>query len=103
MNRKPTYEELEKRVQELQKEVVELRRAEEVLKEKEESLNALMNAMTATAVLVNTEGKILAINETTAKDLGKSVDELIDTPLFNYFPVDLGISRKAKHEEIIRG
>jgi PAS domain S-box-containing protein len=101
MNRKPTYEELEKRVQELKKEVVELRRAEEVLKEREESLKALMNATTATAVLVNTEGKILAINETTAKDLGKSVDELIGTPLFDYFPADLGVSRKAKHEEVL--
>lgn len=101
MNRKPTYEELEKKVQELQIESIERRDAEEVLKEREESLKALMNAMTATAVLVNTKGEILAINETTAKELGKSVDELIGTPLFDFFPDDLGLSRKAKHEEVI--
>jgi two-component system cell cycle sensor histidine kinase/response regulator CckA len=101
MNKKPTYEEMEKKVQELQNEAIERRRAEEVLKEKKESLKALMNATTATAVLVNIEGQILAINETTAGDFGKSVDELIGTALFDYFPADLGVSRKAKHEEVI--
>ena len=100
MNTKPTYAELERKVKELQNEAIKRRRAEEVLKEREESLKALMNATTATAVLVNMEGKILAINETTAKDFGKSVDELIGTALFDYFPADLGVSRKAKHEEV---
>lgn len=102
MSSKPTYEELEKRVKELENEAIKRRRhSDELMNESEASLNALMNATIETAVFVDLEGRILAINEITAKGFGKSVDELIGAVLFDNFPADLALSRKAKHEEVI--
>jgi len=66
MSGKPTYAELEKRVQELENEAIKRRNDDELIKESEASLKALMNATTETAVLVDLEGRILAINKITA-------------------------------------
>ena len=60
MKKKPTYEELEKRVKTLQ---------------------SLLNAFTETAILIDVEGVILTINETAAQRLGKTVEEMVGTEL----------------------
>ena len=102
MTDKPTYEELEHRVKELEKESVERKRIEERLEEREKTLQALLNAPTETAILVDLEGTTLAINEIAAKRVGKKVDELIGLNLFEYLPHDVAASRKAKGDEVVR-
>jgi len=102
MVKKPTYEELEQRVKKLEKKAIERRLLEEKLKEHEETLQALLNAPTETAILVDLNGKILAINKVATQRLGKNEDEALGLDMFDYLPSDVAESRKAKADEVIR-
>ncbi|MDH4035131.1 MAG: PAS domain S-box protein, partial [candidate division Zixibacteria bacterium] len=82
--------------------ITERKKAEETLRENEETLRALLNAPTETAILVDLEGSILAINEIGAKRLGKSVKEMIGLGLWAYLPDEVVTSRKAKGDEVVR-
>jgi PAS domain S-box-containing protein len=75
--------------------------AETALIEREKILSALINAPTESALLVDPEGKILAINEIAAKRLGSSPDDLIGKKMLDYLPPDLVKSRKSKGDEIL--
>ena len=70
MSKKLTYEELEQRVRELEKKHLNRRLSEENLRKSEETARALLNATTDSAILINTEGQIFAINEIAVTDLG---------------------------------
>ena len=100
--RKPSYEELEKRVRELEQEVDQLKSIEDGLKLREGTLQALLNAPTETAILVDLEGTILAANEVAAQRVGKNADELIGLGIFQYLPYELALSRLAKAEKVFR-
>jgi PAS domain S-box-containing protein len=82
--------------------ITELRRAEEALRESEETIRALLNAPPDSAVLIDTEGIILAINETGGQRLGKNVDELVGMCIFDFFPPDEAEFRRARAEEVTR-
>jgi PAS domain S-box-containing protein len=99
--RKPTYDELTKRVGELELEVDKLRSIKDVLKMREGTLRALLNAPTETAILVDLEGTILATNEIAAQRIGKSADELIGLGIYEYLPNSVAVVRKTKAEEVI--
>ncbi len=73
MAKKHSHEEFEQRIKEL---------------EKDEALRALLNATIESAVLINIEGKILAINQVGAQRLGKSADELIGVSVDDYLRSD---------------
>jgi PAS domain S-box-containing protein len=98
---KPTYEELEQRVKDLEREAIERNRIEMKLKDREETLRALLNAPTETAVLVDLEGTILAINEVARQRFGKGTEELIGAHMFDYFSPDVAASRKGKVDEVV--
>jgi len=102
MTDKPTYEELVQRVKELEKGAVEQRRVEKRLEEREQTLQALLNAPTETAMLVDLEGTLLAINEVAAQRLGKKIDELIGKGMHDRMPYDLAVSRKAQADKVAR-
>lgn len=87
MSKKPSHEEFEQSVKEL---------------EKDEALRALLNATIESAVLINMEGKILAINQIAAQRLGKSADELIGVSVDDYFPPDVAKFRKTIRDGIVR-
>ncbi len=99
---KPTYNELEKRIRDLEREVATLKNKKEILKIREGTLRALLNAPTETAILVDLEGSILAINQIAARRIGKPADELIGMGIFEYLPFDLAVSRKTKALEVIK-
>ncbi|UCD89516.1 MAG: PAS domain S-box protein, partial [Desulfobacterales bacterium] len=102
MSRKLTYEELEQRVKELENEAVEQKRVEKRLEEKEQILWALLNALPETAILVDLEGTILAINEVAAQRFGKHRDELIGKGMQDSMPYDLVVSREAQGDKVTR-
>ena len=102
MDRKLTYEELEQRVKELEEQVVEGKQEKEKLQERDGSLRALLNAPTESAMLVDPEGTILAINQVGAERLGRSPDELVGLGMFDYLPPDVAESRKAQGEVVVR-
>jgi len=58
MARKPTYEELEKRVKGLKKETVKRKQAEDTLRESEEKWRSLVENATCLIITVNRDGKI---------------------------------------------
>jgi PAS domain S-box-containing protein len=87
MAKKPSYEKFERSVKKL---------------DKNEALRALLNATIESAVLINIEGKILAINEVGAQRLGKSADELIGVSVDDYFPPDVAKFRKTIRDKIVR-
>jgi PAS domain S-box-containing protein len=102
MTQKPTYAELEKRVKELEIGAVERKRIEKKLEEKEQTLQALLNAPPETAILVDLDGTVLAINEVGAQRFGKKIDELIGKGMHDRMPYDLAVSRKAQGDKVAR-
>jgi len=74
----------------------------EHLREDEELLKALLNAPVESAMLVDTDGKILAINDIAAERLEKSTDELVGLGMSDYLPPDLVESRRAVGHEVVR-
>ncbi len=102
MSKKPTYEELKQKITDMEEETVERKRVEERLEEREQTLRALLNAPTETAILVDLEGTILALNEIAAQRIGKNADELVGLGIFDYLPPDMAVSRKTKGSEVTR-
>ena len=75
----------------------------EALRESEERLRALLNACTDTALfLIDKEGAFLALNETLAQRLGKSVEELIGTSLYDIPDPEVMKERKVKIDSVFR-
>jgi len=68
----------------------------------ENAVRALLNATLDAAFLIDTEGHYLAMNETIAKRLGKTPEELFGNTAFDFIPPELAVSRKAKVNEAIQ-
>ncbi|MGD8501208.1 MAG: PAS domain S-box protein, partial [Phycisphaerales bacterium] len=84
------------------KDITERKKAEKALAESEETARALMNAVLDTAVLMDTKGTILAINETGAQRLGRSVDEIVGKNARHVLPSEVFEHRRSKAAEVIR-
>ena len=81
--------------------ITERKRAEEALRESEDTARALLNAATDSAMLINLEGDILAINRIGARRLGSSVHELVGSNVFDLVPPTLAKSRKERIIKVI--
>jgi two-component system sporulation sensor kinase A len=82
--------------------ITERKRAEEALLETESMARALLNATMDAAFLMDTQGIVLASNETTARRLGKSVDALLGCCVYDLLPPDVAQVRRAMAEESVR-
>jgi PAS domain S-box-containing protein len=79
------------------------------LKDSQETVRALLDATTETALLIDTEGKILALNEVAFERLrrlspvpaGSDRDELIGRNVFDLFPPGIAEQRKARNDTVI--
>ncbi len=83
------------------RDVTEHKRAEEMLRESEEAKRALLNATTDSALLLDLEGNILALNEVAAERLGKSVHDLVGVSAQRLFSPDLFKNRQEHAREVI--
>lgn len=101
MAEKPTHEELEQRVKGLEKELGRRMRVKETLRQSEETARALLNATSDSAILIDTQGTIIAINEIAVHRLGKIKSKVVGTNLFDMFPPDVANKRKARADEVI--
>lgn len=76
--------------------ITENKLAEAALRESEERLRALLNACTDIVFLVDTQGNFLTLNETLARRLGASVEELIGANIHDLIDPDTAPTRKEK-------
>jgi PAS domain S-box-containing protein len=77
-------------------------RAEEARRESEETTRALLNASRDMAMLLDRNSTILAANEPVARQLGSTVDALLNTCILDYLPSEVALFRKARLEEVFR-
>jgi PAS domain S-box-containing protein len=75
-------------------EIIKRRRTEAALRESEETTRALLNAPTASALLLDSKGTVLAANETAIKAIDSKSGNLIGSCIFDFFPPET--SRKEK-------
>ena len=101
MSKKPTYEQLEKKVKDLEDKVFEFKRTEEALRKSEDLARATLNATTDRVYLTDPNGNLLTVNDLAAKRLGKTPDELIGTNVLDYFPSDVAKSRKKQADRVL--
>ena len=78
------------------------KRLEDELMKSEKTVRALLNAPKDRALLLDREGRILALNEPAARAFGREAGDLIGRDAFDLFPPPLSESRRAYHEQAVR-
>ena len=77
-------------------------RTQRAIVDNERTLTSLFNAINEAVCLLETTGKILAVNDTFARRVGKSIEECVGQPIYSLIDPELAESRKAFMNEIIR-
>ena len=96
--------------EQLAHEIEQHKQTAEALRESESTVRALLDATTETALLIDVDGRILALNEIAHQRLkrlsclpvGEQADELIGRCVFDLFPVGLTERRKARNDKVIQ-
>ena len=78
------------------------KRLEEELIKSEETVRALLNAPNDRALLLDRDGRILALNSTASEALGKTEDELIGKIAFDLFPPEVAQRRRFYHQMAVK-
>ncbi len=86
----------------LQSEIGERLRAEELLRQQKTQFEATLNATTESIFLLEEGGIVVLMNETAARRMGKTRDELVGHCVFDYFPPAVAFRRRANVEEVFR-
>ena len=100
MCRKPTYEELEKKLKELEKTTLEGKKAVEALRESEAQKKAILDASVDRIRLVDMDMRMIWANKTTTRELNIAPEDLVGQPCYGVFfdndaPCTLCPSKKA--------
>ena len=77
------------------RDINERKKAEETLRESEATARALLNAPTDSVILIDCEGKILALNEIAASRFGKRSDELVGIMSYDILPKEVAQLRRS--------
>ena len=84
-------------------EITRRREAEQALRESEETAQALLNAPTDSALLLDTGGRVLAANESAARALSApNAEELLGRTIFDCFPEEIAVRERAHLDEVLR-
>ena len=78
------------------------KKAERALRENEVTLRTLINAAPESLFLLDIDGTIITANETLARRLGTTVNELVGSNIYNYLPENLIATRKMYAEKALR-
>ena len=78
------------------------KRLEDELLKSEKTVRALLNAPKDRAVLLDTEGRIIALNKPAALAFGMESKALIGRNIFDLFPPRIADSRRAGHEKVVK-
>ncbi|MCK9581652.1 MAG: PAS domain S-box protein [Methanoregula sp.] len=83
------------------RDITERKRTEDALRESEATARALINAPTDSVILMDTQGIILALNETAAARFGKRSDELIGILADDLLPKMVAKTRKMLITQVL--
>jgi PAS domain S-box-containing protein len=83
-------------------EILRRKQAEKALLDSEETGQALLNSPTDSALLLDTNGVFLSLNEPASNALGRNIDDLIGNNIFSYLPFDFAERRRNRMDEVIQ-
>jgi len=101
MTLKPDRKTLEKRIRELEEALQQCRQTDKSVGEAEETARALLNATSESAMLIDTKGTILALNEVAVYRLNKLNVKIIRMNINDVLPSDVAIPIKKKIDAVI--
>jgi len=101
MTLKPDFGTLEKRIRDLEEALQQCRQAGKSVSEAEETSRALFNATLESAILIDTKGTILAVNEVAIYRLDKLNVNIIRMNINDVLPSDVAIQIKNKIDAVI--
>ncbi len=78
------------------------KQAEEDLRESEATIRALMDSPVDFMLIIDPDGRILDMNNTTSNRMGWDKDKLVGTNIYDLLPPDLANIRRACVEEVVR-
>jgi PAS domain S-box-containing protein len=93
---------LRRQVAALEARNAEQRRTEEALRDSEQMAKVLLNAANDSALLLELDGTIIGLNNTTARQLGREIHELVGACIFDLFSPDVAEFRRHQNEKVIR-
>jgi len=79
----------------------DLERTTDTVRRSEETVWAILNAPDDSAMLIDTNGVIVACNKVAAKRFDKSTEEMVGTCLYDLLPAVLMVSRRAQVARVI--
>jgi PAS domain S-box-containing protein len=82
--------------------ITEQKRAEEALRDSLETASAMLNAVTESFLLVDTDGVVIAANEAFARGLGTTLDAVIGTSVYGQLGGASAECRRELVREVIR-
>jgi PAS domain S-box-containing protein len=85
----------------LLEQIGERERAEKGLQKSKETVEAILNATSDCAFLLDTGGTFVALNQPTAEALQKRTDELVGQRYFDLIPQELTDTRRPKFNEVV--
>ncbi|MBI5520252.1 MAG: PAS domain S-box protein [Desulfovibrio sp.] len=90
------------RIEGLLADVTEKKRAVEELRESETRIRALFNATSDSVILMDTEGRILAINEHGASRRGLKPEDMAGKYIYDHLPPNAAETRRLQIQEAVR-
>jgi len=78
------------------RDITDRKLSEEALRQSENTARALLDAPTDSAMLLDPEGNVLAINKVAAEKLDKTVSELVGRSIFDFMSRDVNESRRER-------
>ena len=78
------------------------KRFEKALEESEKTARALLNAIQESALLLDIEGRVLAINQTAAQRLGLPAEDLENLIIHDLLPPEVAAQRRLRLAEVAR-
>ena len=81
--------------------ITERKRMDDALRESETALRAMINAVNESVFLMELDGTVVAVNETTAARLGARSAEMIGHNIYSLLPPDVAEVRRAYVEQAI--
>lgn len=84
------------------RDITERKKAQEKLKESEATLRSIIDSVTESVLLMDTNETILAANRPLAEKWGTTLDDLIGKHSYDFLPDDVAKSRKLQLKKVVR-